>query len=169
MKKIALIILLGVFCLSANQAFAQKFGYLNSAILLSEHPQVKAADSELEALQKQLSSQLEKKITALRTNYTELDGKQKNGTITPKDFQDQLKKLQDKEVALGEEEKTLQTQLLKKREELYQPIIDEINTAIKDVAVDGGFNYIFDQSAGVILYADESQDVSSLVKGKLGI
>ena len=169
MKKIALIILLGVFCLGATQVYAQKFGYLNSAALLAEHPQVKAADSELEALQKQLSSQLQKKVDALKANYAELDGKQKNGTITPKDFQDQLKKLQEKELELGQEEQSLQSQLIKKREELYQPIIDKVNEAIESVAKEGGFNYIFDQSAGVILYADESQDVSAQVKGKLGI
>ena len=88
-----------------------------------------------------------KKVDALKTNYADLDKKQKEGTITPKDFQDQLQKLQDKELELQKEEQALQQQLLQKREQLYQPIIDKINLVIEEVAKEGGYTYILDQSA----------------------
>jgi len=41
----------------------------------------------------------------------------------------------------------------------------------KDVAKENGYTYIFDTSPGigVVLYADESTDVTALVKAKLGM
>lgn len=169
MKKLTYILLLTFFCLGSQYVSAQKFGYLNSAMLLSEHPDVKVADSELETLQTQYSARIQKKVEELKAKYTELGEKDKAGTIPPKDLQEQVKKLQEQEGALQQEEQQLQSDLMKKREQLYQPIIDTINDAIKEVAEEGGYQYIFDQSQGALLWADESEDVSALVKTKLGI
>ena len=169
MKHLTYILLLAFFCVGAQNISAQKFGYLNSALLLSEHPDVKVADSELETLQSTYSSRIQKKVEDLKAKYAELGEKDKAGTIPPKDLQEQVKKLQEQEVTLQGEEQQLQQDLLSKREQLYQPIIDAINEAIKQVAEEGGYMYIFDQSQGSLLWADESNDVSSLVKAKLGI
>jgi len=52
---------------------------------------------------------------------------------------------------------------------LLQPIYDKVNTAIKAVAEEEGYAFIFDGSTQVLLYADETTDVSSKVKAKLGM
>ncbi|RMF04758.1 MAG: OmpH family outer membrane protein, partial [Bacteroidetes bacterium] len=52
------------------------------------------------------------------------------------------------------------------REELLQPIYDQINAAIKEVAKENGFTFIFDQA--VLLYGEETLDVSAAVRSKLG-
>ena len=49
------------------------------------------------------------------------------------------------------------------------PIQEKIQGAIKDVAVEGGYQYIFDAQSDSILYADETTDVTRLVMEKLGI
>ena len=60
------------------------------------------------------------------------------------------------------------TQLLQtKRDALLKPILDEFNTAVKAVATEGGYTYIFDQ--GILLYFDATMDVAPMVKKKLGI
>ena len=41
--------------------------------------------------------------------------------------------------------------------------------AMQDVAIENKFNYVFDNSSQIILYADESLDVTKLVKAKLGV
>ena len=169
MKNLTYILLLMFFCIGAQQMEAQKFGYLNSALLLSEHPDVKVADSELETLQSQFTARIQKKIEGLQAKYTELGRKDKEGSITPKDLQDQAQKLKEQEQALQQEEQQLQNELIAKREQLYQPIIDAINGAIQTVAKDGGYQYIFDQSQGSLLWADETQDISAAIKTKLGI
>ena len=50
-----------------------------------------------------------------------------------------------------------------------KPIMDKITAAIEEVAKENGYTYIFDGSVGFVLYADETTDVSDLVKGKLGL
>ena len=66
----------------------------------------------------------------------------------------------------------MENQIMEKRNTLLQPIFDKVNGAIKDVAKENGYNYIFDRNAqngSTILYADETQDVTALVKSKLGL
>ena len=60
-RKIAL--LLGLVLMTALSMQAQKFGYVNSASLLQEMPEVKAAEAELENLQKQLQRKRQKNNT----------------------------------------------------------------------------------------------------------
>ena len=126
-------ILLIAFCIGTSLSLsAQKFGYINSQTLLSELPEVKAADAEIQALQTQLEKKGQMMVQELETKYKEL-------------------------------------QKRAKRQEKLQPVIDKVNNAIKMVATDNQFTYIFDSSAGILLYAQESMDVTSLVKSKLGI
>jgi hypothetical protein len=47
--------------------------------------------------------------------------------------------------------------------------LDKINKGIQDVAKEHGYSFIFDSSAGMLLYAEESSDVTALVRAKLGL
>lgn len=152
-------------------AQAQKFGFVNSGSILEGMPQVKEAESNLEALGKQLQAKGEKMMQDFQLKYQELERKVQAGEITPK--------AQETETALLEEERNkilaydqdMQKQLGDKREALLAPILDQVKTAIDAIAKENGFTYIFDGSpgVGVILYADESTNVTALVKTKLGI
>ncbi|MGB3131968.1 MAG: OmpH family outer membrane protein [Saprospiraceae bacterium] len=148
---------------------AQKFGYLNSQVLLAELPEVKAADAEIQALQTQLEKKGQMMVQELENKYKELQRKEQSGEISPKALEDEAKKLKEQEAELGKFEQQMQKDVLEKRQTKLQPVIDKVNNAIKMVATENQFNYIFDSSAGILLYAQESMDVTSLVKTKLGI
>ncbi len=148
---------------------AQKLGYINSSELLNEHPDIKAANAELETLQKQLAAKMQQKVDVLQAKYEDLARKENQGEISPRELQDQANVLRQEEAALQQEEQGMQNQLLQKREELYNPILEKVEKAIQDVAVENGYTYVFDASAGFLLYADESEDISGLVKAKLGL
>lgn len=155
-------------CISTG-IFGQKFGYINSDALITEMPEVKQADAKLETLQKQLQKQGQQKLQTLQAEAQALQRKEQQGEIAPKDLQAEAEILKQKEMELAQYEQDMQQQLLQKRQELYQPILDKVNTAIQEVAKEKGYTYIFDASTGVILYADESTDVTAAVKQKLGI
>ena len=55
--------------------------------------------------------------------------------------------------------------------DILAPILDEVRNAIAAVAKENGYSYIFDGSpgVGVLLYADDSTNVTGLVKAKLGL
>lgn len=163
--------LLFTFVLSALAVSvqAQKFGYINSQELISQLPEVKEANSKIETLKKQLQKKGEEMITGLQTKYAALQKKQADGLVSPKQLQEEGALLQKEEQSLGAFEQTSQEKIFKKSEELLAPIQEKINNAIKEVAADNGYTYIFDSSLGLVLYADPGTDVSNLVKAKLGL
>ena len=148
---------------------AQKFGYLNSQALLSEMSEVEQARANLEVLGQQLKKKGEAMVADLQQKYGVVQQKAQEGGLSPKDQEAELAKLKAQEAEIAKFEQEMVQQLQKKEADLLQPILDKVNDAIKEVAQEEGYLYIFDSSTQVLLYADESSDVSSKVKTKLGI
>ena len=169
MLKYALILALA-FSVSTSMS-AQKFGYLNSAAILQEMPEVKQAEADLEVLQKQLQSRGETMLQEFQAKYQELERKNQQGEISPKELEEESQALKADENKLAQFEQDMQRQVLERRDALLQPILDRVNTAIEAVAKEEGYTYIFDASpgTGILLYADESTDVVEKVKAKLGM
>lgn len=162
-------ILLSLGLLLSVAGFSQKFGYCNSGALLSQIPEVKAADSDLQAFQAQLTKKGQEMVKALQDKAAELNRKEQQGTISPKDLETQSAKLKQEQAAIADYEEEVYKKLAVKREELFKPILDKVNQAMADVAKENQFMFVFDLNTQVLLYADESLDVTSLVKAKLGI
>ena len=153
----------------ATAGFAQKFGYCNSGALLTQIPEVKAADSDLQAFQAQLTKRGQEMVKSLQDKAAELDRKKEQGLISPKELETQGAKLEEEQAAIAKYEQEVYDKLAQKREELFKPILDRVNQAMADVAKENQFMFVFDLSSQVVLYADESLDVTKLVKTKLGI
>jgi len=167
MKKILIAFVFSIFTLSA---FAQKVGHVNTGILLEGMSEVKAADSQLETLQKQLISKGETMVKAFQTEYQAVVAEVNAGKLTPKQQQDKQAALQKKQQEIQAYEQQVQSDILKKREELLKPILDKVDQAIKEVGKENSFLFIFDTAIpNVILFADEPLDVTDKVKTKLGI
>jgi len=163
------LFLLALGLLFATTGFSQKFGYCNSGALLTSIPEVKAADSDLQAFQAQLTKRGQEMVKALQDKAAELDRKEKQGTISPKELETQSAKLKEEEATIAKYEQEVYDKLAQKREELFKPILDKVNQAMADVAKENQFAFVFDQNTQILLYADESLDVTKLVKAKLGI
>jgi outer membrane protein len=165
------VLILAVTVSVSSYTSAQKFGYLNSAAILQEMPEVKQAEADLEVLQKQLQSRGETMLKEFQTKYQELERKNQQGEISPKELDEEAQVLKVEEGKLAQFEQDMQRQVLQRRDELLQPILDRVNTAIEEVAKENGYSYIFDSSpgTGILLYADESADIVAKVKAKLGI
>ncbi len=163
--KLSTLIIAMIAMVSAVQA--QKFGYVNSQEILASMPDVKQADANLEALQKQLQKKGQGMVEQLQKDYAEIQQKIERGELSPKQQEEEGKKLETRQQEIAKFEQEMVNQIQEKRATELKPISDKINKAISDVAKENGFQFIFDQ--GILLYAESAQDVSSLVKGKLGI
>ena len=146
---------------------AQKFGYVNSAAILADMPEVKAAEANLEALQKQLQKKGQQAVEQLQKDYLDIQQKIERGELSPKQQEEEAGKLESRQQEIAKMEQEMVAQLQKKRQDELEPIYEKINKPIKDVAEENGFTMIFDQ--GVLLYSEESLDISNMVKSKLGI
>lgn len=151
----------------STQIDAQKFGYVNSQALLADLPEVKQAEANLEALQKQLQKKGQMMLTDLETKYKDLQRKEAQGDLSPKMIEMEAQKIKEEEGKIAQFEQDMQRQLMQKQNELMQPVLDKVNGAIEAVAKEGGYTYIFDGVGGFILYAEENNDVTAKVKAKL--
>jgi outer membrane protein len=163
------IVFVAAFLLMGTSINAQKFGYINSQELISSMPEVKEANAEIETLKLQLQKKGESMLSAYETKAKGLQQKQANGEISPVQLEQEAALLREEEAKILEYERTSQEKIAKKGEDLFKPIQDKVNQAIQDIAAEQGYTYIFDTSLGIILYADESTDVTPMVKSKLGI
>lgn len=166
MKRIlkATIVVALLFSVAFN-ADAQKFGYVNSQAILAEMPEVKQADANLEALQKQLQKKGQGMVEKLQQDYLAIQEKVEQGLLSPQQQEAEAKKLEERQAEIAKFEQDMVNQLQTKREQLLQPIVDRVNKAISDVAKENGFQMIFEQ--GILLYSEPSQDVSAMVRAKL--
>ena len=173
MKKIMkAFTLVFVFATLAFTADAQKFGYVNSAAILAEMAEVKQADSNMEQLQKQLQKKGQQMVQDYQTKVQGLQKKEQAGELSPKQLEDEATKLRTEEQKIQSFEQDMMKQINEKRNSLLQPIFDKVNKAIETVAKENGYQYIFDTNAAagsIILYADETHDVTASVKSKLGM
>ena len=147
----------------------QNFGYINSQLLIQDIPEVKEANSNIETFRTQLQKKGQEMLQALQAKAQDLERRQAQGEISPVQLDQEAAKLQQEEQTILAFEQESQQKILKKSEDLLTPIRDRIQKAIDDVASENGFDYIFDTSAGFVLYADESTDVTNKVKAKLGM
>ena len=148
---------------------AQKIGYINSQEILASLPEVKQANSDIEVMKTMFQKKGEDMVKELQTKYQDLQKKQQSGELAPVEIEKQSALLKLEEAKLGEFEKSSQDKIYAKTEELLKPIQDRVNKAIKDVATEKGFLYIFDSGIGAILYSDPAADATKMVKDKLGI
>lgn len=162
-------VLMAAFLLFANAVDAQKFGYVNSAAILVEMPEMKQMQSSLEAFQKVKQKEGEAKVAAFEQKRLAAAQKKERGEMTPLEEKTVTEELQTMQEEIYQFGATTEQEIAEKQQKEMQPILDKVNDAIQAVAKDGGFQYIFDEQSGVILYADETSNVTELVKTKLGI
>jgi len=172
MKSIINLFLILSLLLATPDLMAQsyKFGHINSADLLATMPAAKSAEKELETFSTQLDKQYKDMLQTFQTEYQEVQGDVGQGILTPKQIEEKEQAFQVKQQELQKFEMEAQQKIQAKREELIGPILKNAEQAIKDVATENGFSYIFDTSLGSgVLFAEPSEDVMTLVKTKLGL
>lgn len=170
MKKFALLLAVGLMTTVSSFAIGEaglKLGYVNSQELLSVMPEMTKADTDLKNFAKQYQDQLETMGKEFEKKGGEYQASEKTMSDAVKEVKQ--KELQSLEARIRDFQQSAQEKIGKKKEELYKPILEKADKAIKDVAKEKGYSYVFDASGGGLLYANESDNILPLVKAKLGI
>ncbi len=148
--------------------FAQKFAHVDTEYILSKIPKYQQAQKQLDTYSKQWQTEVE-------TKFKELDDMYKKYQAEVDILQEATKTKRENEIIAKEKEaKELQKkyfgtdgELAKKRQELIKPIQDNVYEALKAVAAEGNYDYIFDKVSGDIIYASEKMDESDVVLKKI--
>ena len=174
MKNFLKLTLAVVLMLSTTTVFAQKFGRVDLAAIVTNMPEFKEAQTNLEAYGKDLQDQLEQIQVEFNTKYTEYE---KNvGTYTDAVRQLKEAELQQLQQRFTDFQQIAQQDMQKKEADVMNPIYDRANEAVKKVATEGGYLAIFsttqDQPAAAgLAYFDAAAltDITAAVKAELGI
>jgi outer membrane protein len=170
MKKIMMFGIVLVALSLCTSLQAQKFGHLNSGNLLQALPEVKAADSQLSVFRDQLIKKGEDMAKVFQTKLEDYLKKAESGELSKVQMQEQENALQKERETIMNYEQEVIAKVQQKRQELLNPILQKVETAIQAVGKEGAYTFIFDTSLiNTILFASESDDVEPLVRKKLGL
>lgn len=173
MKKLLLVAgFIGFTTFAIAQEKALKIGYTNVDYLIASMPESKQIEGDLKIYKDQLDKQLEIKVKEFREKY---DSYEKGASMMTDVIRaDKEKELQDLNGQIEAFQKNAEKSLQEKQQKLMKPVLEKIQKAIDDVAVENGFTYILSSDGAmgqvpIILYGQDSLNVSDTVLKKMGI
>ncbi|MFN3403375.1 MAG: OmpH family outer membrane protein [Cytophagaceae bacterium] len=152
-----------------------KIGYTNLDYILSQLPEAKQIESELQAYEKQLQNQLQSKYGEYEKKLQDYEKSAKSGVMTDVVREDKEKELMNMQKSIREFEENAQSSLQKKQVSLLEPVLEKVQKAIDQVGEENGYSFILSTHAdyggsAIILYAKNKEDnISDLVLKKLGV
>ncbi|MES2704725.1 MAG: OmpH family outer membrane protein [Bacteroidota bacterium] len=168
MKKFVMFLACGL--LIGNVVFAQtalKIGYINSAVLLQSMPEKTAADSAVSKYARSFQDQIEIMMKEYQTKGQTFQASEKTMTEAMKEVK--IKEIQDLQNRIEGIQQSAQEKIQTKKQDVYAPILEKAEKAIKAVAKEKNYDYVLDQQGGVLLFGKDEYDITPLVKAKLGI
>lgn len=171
-KRIWLAIAAAVVCLPiGNSALAQlKVGYTDAQLVVAQMSDYRETLQQLQALAE--SSQLEYQQLMQRYQDKLADYQKKQALLS-----DAARTTRERELTTmqGEIQQFLankEQELEQKEAELMNPLLERVQNAINEVAAEQSLDLVINaQAAGspVLLYADESMDITETIMARLGI
>ncbi|MBR1626600.1 MAG: OmpH family outer membrane protein, partial [Bacteroidales bacterium] len=164
-----LLIFAALFTFAAFSADAQKpvkLGHFNSKDLIQKMPDYEQAQNTLKEEMDKLRSDMEemqKEVERLSTEY-----QAKRDQLSDLLKQTKEKEIQDAYNRLQTFQANSQQVLANKEAELTEAIYNKVKAAAGNVAKAGKYDYIF-ESNGILWYAGDSDDVTSLIEKELGL
>lgn len=167
-QKISIAVVLVATVLTAS---AQKFCYVNTQYILSQIPEYKSAQDQLNQISIEWQKEIENKYAEIDQLYKAY--KADEVLLTDEMKQKRQAEIQQKEQAVKDLKKQhfgVNGDLFKKRQELVKPIQDKVYNAVQELAEKSNYAIIFDASSDnlTILYANPRYDKSDEILRSMG-
>ena len=163
------LLLIVLFFVFTGKGFAQqKYGHINSGDILDAMPEYKQMNATIEGKKKQYAYQLQKMYEDYQRKTKELN----DYGISMMDAirEERMKEIDSLQQAISGFEGSAQGEVEKLQTKLMKPLNDKYLKVVQLVAKENGYTYIFDISSGsVVYYPENTGDVTTLVKKKMGI
>ncbi len=139
--------------------------YVHSQAILAQSPEAGVARDQFKRDMLPYENELrgiEERISQLLAQY----GAQQL-TLTPETRNLRQQEIVDLRSSYETRVQEIEVEAARRQEELMSPIMEKINTIIQQLRIEGGYAFIFDASAGALLAADESLDLTAEVVRRL--
>ncbi|WP_228237085.1 OmpH family outer membrane protein [Allomuricauda sp. M10] len=164
-KRIAVALILFVAATGFVNA-QSKIAHINVQQLLTEMPEMKAAQAELKKLQETYTADIQGSMTELQNKYNQYSNEATSKT--EEENQKRAQELQGFEKNIDDARNAAMQAMQQKQQELFAPISDKAKAAIEKVAAAQGFEYVIDASPGLSLIVAKGKDLLPAVKKELG-
>ena len=150
---------------------AQRYCYVDTQYILDAIPEYASSQLEIDRLSVEWQTQVEAKFALVDKKRKDYEAE---AILLPAEIKAQREKeiqeLTKKAIELQKRFFGVGGELFTKREELIQPIQDEIFNAIKDVSSQKKYAFVFDKAnQSNLLFADPKYNISDLVLRKMDI
>lgn len=158
-----------VMVLFATQSFAQvKLAHINMQELVALMPERDSAVMKLENYAKDLEETMQGMQQEFNTKLQTYQ--QKNATWTAAILEAKTKELEEMQQRLQMFNQNAQQEMAQLQQSLFAPVYEKASKAVEKLGTDGGYTYIFDLSAGGIIFKGASSaDLLPDAKKALGI
>jgi len=167
MKK---FIILSILFITSSFSFAQlKIGYIDSDAIMDNLPDIQDSRQKLDALIQEWQTELTKLENEWKTKYDDYEKRKLIMTDqTRSETEATLVQLETQIAQYREEKFGTNGELFQKQDELMKPVQNKIFTALKEIAEQEDYDYVFDRSGDImILFAKAEYDLTSQVLEKL--
>lgn len=164
--KVTLLLCTMLMSLYTQQVNAQKVGHVNSVQLIDSLKEAKQASVALRQYEQSLAKTGEDMVAVFQQKLKAFQEEVKKGSLTSNQQKQKESELEVDQNAIVNYRESMRSSLDKKRQELVKPILEKINTALKEIGVAEQYQFIFDSSVGMLYFRD-SEDLFSKVFRKL--
>ena len=164
MKRISFFILLTITNITYSQK-GVKIGYIDTEYILQNLPEFNQVSSRLEEKAQDWKEEIDKRSREIDQKKESLNSER---ILLTKEMIDEI----EEEITIDLEELSEYQQkrfgprgdLIIQKKQLIQPIQDQIFNAIKEIAKNKKYDFIFDKSADIVmLYSDKRYDISDQI------
>ena len=172
LKSLFVSAILTLFAIGVQAQDNMKIGYVDTDYILTQMPEAKQIQSELQAYQRQLTNKIQATMQGFQAQYQEYQ--ESGSTMTEQARQEKEQQLQELQQQIQQDQQQAQLSMQRKEEELLAPVYEKIQTNIDKVAEQNNFTHIFNSNiAGnaILLYVkdQEQSDISDKVLQAMGI
>ncbi len=164
MKNIVAICLV---VLVASTTFAQKVAYANFEYIL-RNMDLKAVESDVQLYTQQYQAQLQQMGQEIQALQAELE----NASLPAPILETKGKEYETKVQAFQTLQQQAELDIMQKQDELLKPYMEKIQNAAKELAKEKGYSVVLNEAGAstlIIIYADEKDNLTKAIFGKLGI
>ena len=161
-----LVIIIGMGVIASAHAQTQmKFGYIDTQKILATYPKALDAQKKLEEERGVILQDLQRQEDEIRTAQQTLE--QQSLLLSEEKKREKAQEIQNMVVKLQEETQRKDQQFAQRRDEILQPVYDDINVAIRNIREAEDYDFILD--AMNLLDAKKEYDLTDKVLTNLGV
>jgi len=169
MKRILFPLFIILFFVAGLTNAQAKIGYVDSDAIMDKLPDAQDAKQKLDLIVQEWQNELSKIENNWKTKYDDYEKRKLIMTDqTRSETEAELVKLEKQVADYREKKFGTNGEMFQKQDELMKPVQNKVFSAIKDVAIEEDYDYVFDKSGDILLlYAKDKYDITSKVLNKL--